>query len=141
MYKGLARGLRVSLRGDDGAPLSIEMARATITPKIGRFELGLVVEQHEGGTWCAHNSANEGYRCVLLASTTTSCRTVVMTNDDGMSICTDVMAGAAQMIGPKAISILLTSVHHNDIPDGEQGCLTASGYSGGFSACSRASSA
>jgi len=92
--------LQASLQGDAGALLSAATVRELLTPQLGTFGLGLVVESHAGETWFSHNGANEGYRCALLASATTGQGVVAMTNgDNGASLYRELLAGTAQVYG------------------------------------------
>lgn len=95
-----ALALQASLRGDEGALLSADTVRGMLTPQLGSFGLGLVVEEHGGETWFSHNGANEGYRCALLASAATGQGVVVMTSgDNGMALCNEITASAAHVYG------------------------------------------
>jgi hypothetical protein len=52
------------------------------------------------GAWFQHGGANEGYRCQLFASVEHSRAIAVMTNGDGGgSLCAEVVAAAAEMLG------------------------------------------
>ena len=76
------------------------MARAMITPHIGRHGLGLTAK----AGWFGHGGSNAGYRCALHCREDLSHGAVVMTNSDsGAPLVQSVLAAIAKESGWPAL--------------------------------------
>jgi CubicO group peptidase (beta-lactamase class C family) len=78
-----ALGLERALAGKPDAVLSKEMATKMVTPGLGDYALGLGVQKRGAALYFAHDGANEGFRCLLLAHREKGYGAAVMTNADG----------------------------------------------------------
>ena len=76
-----AVGLQKMLQGGKG-PLSKAMAEKMVTPVRDGYGLGLGIEEEGQTRYFTHGGANEGFRCLLLASEKRGYGAVVMTNSD-----------------------------------------------------------
>lgn len=98
-----ALSLQASLRGAKGALLRTETIEEMLTPQLGAFGLGLVVQQFAGKTWFSHGGSNEGYRCALLASASTGQGIVIMSNgENGLPLVQEVLTGTSHVFGWQA---------------------------------------
>ncbi|WP_112236684.1 serine hydrolase domain-containing protein [Kribbella monticola] len=87
-----AQAVKNSYDGVAGAPLSLELARETLTPQVPSSEriggldaLGLGLFLGQGGRLFGHSGSNAGFRCHLLAYRDTGRGAAVMTNGDNGS--------------------------------------------------------
>jgi CubicO group peptidase (beta-lactamase class C family) len=76
-----AIGMQKMLRGEPG-PLSQSAARDMVTPRKGRYGLGLVVEEKGGGRYFTHGGSDEGFQSLLYAHETKGYGAVLLTNSD-----------------------------------------------------------
>ncbi len=86
--------------GESNKIIEREMARAMITPHIGRHGLGLTA----ASGWFGHGGSNAGYRCALHCREDLSHGAVVMTNSDsGAPLVQSVLAAIAKESGWPAL--------------------------------------
>ncbi|MEJ0085310.1 MAG: serine hydrolase [Pseudomonadota bacterium] len=76
-----ALGVRASLAGKSGGVISAKTARAMLTPVFGGQALGPQTGGSTARKYFAHDGANEGYRCLLVAYEDGE-GAIVMTNSD-----------------------------------------------------------
>lgn len=96
----LAVGLIAAWRGDNGALLAPDLARAMMRDPIDGFGLGILVDQVGGEIRLAHTGSNDGYRAVLVVYPERGDAIAVMTNGDrGDGLREEIVRAAARTYG------------------------------------------
>jgi CubicO group peptidase (beta-lactamase class C family) len=80
--------IQTALRGPRGKVLGQRSASEMITPVgVGRFAIGLAIDQRGEGWYFSHNGSNWGYRAWMIGHVRKGYGVVIMTNgDNGMAL-------------------------------------------------------
>jgi CubicO group peptidase (beta-lactamase class C family) len=80
--------IQTALRGPRGKVLNQQTAREMITPVgVGRYGIGLIIDQRGEGWYFSHGGSNWGYRAWMIGHVRKGYGVVIMTNgDNGLAV-------------------------------------------------------
>jgi len=94
-----ALALRDAWQGKPAALLSQAITQQMLTPSLGHYGLGLLVEGKPAHERFSHAGANAGYQCVMVADAAGDGAVIMTNGDNGLRLASEILRGVAGEYG------------------------------------------